>query len=605
MLNAKAFLQTLTTNPGVYQMLDENGKVLYVGKAKNLKKRLASYFSNKQKDNKTIALLKRVRDVNVTITHSENDALILECNLIKKYKPHYNILFRDDKSYPYIVITDDQPYPAIDFYRGQKKGHGQYFGPYPNSLAVRETIHLIQKLFGLRLVNDKYHPTRKRPCLQYQIGLCSGACASKISVADYLSDVQHAILFLQGKNPQILNDLSDRMDHAATALDYELAAKYRDQMNKLREIQAKQYVSGEQGDVDVIGFAIDGLACIQLLVIRGGRILGSRAYFPSIPADSTSPEIVSSFIIQHYLAPNKDVDAIPKEIILDIRLPESAWLANALTEQRQSKVSFAYGVRGERKKWLEIADKSAQQALASQVLNKTHLQDRFNALQQVLQLKISPARIECFDISHTMGEATVASCVVFTLNGPLKSDYRRFNIKGITPGDDIAAMRQVLMRRYLRMQAEQSTYPDIILIDGGPTQLATAKEILVELDIKHVLLMSVAKGEGRKPGLETLHFIDREPVHLSSDSKALHLIQQIRDEAHRFAITGHRMQRDKKRQTSVLESIPGVGAKRRRDLLRYFGGIQSINRASLEELAKVPGINQSLAKRIFAALHTE
>lgn len=605
MINAKAFLQTLTTHPGVYQMLGEDGNVLYVGKARNLKKRLSSYFSGKQQDNKTLALLKRVKDINVTITHSENDALLLECNLIKKHQPHYNILFRDDKSYPYILITTEKPYPSIDIYRGPKKGHGRYFGPYPNSMAVRETIHMIQKLFGLRLANDKYHPTRKRPCLQYQIGLCSGSCASKITVEEYQRDVEHAILFLQGKNPQILHDLDQQMEDASKQLNYELAGKLRDQMMQLREIQAKQYVSSEHGNADIIGFAMKDLACIHLLVIRGGRILGSRVFFPSFPQGSHASDIVSSFISQHYLAPNKDLDAIPKEIILDIPLPERTWLAHSLSAEGKHKVTFAYHVRGERKKWLEMANNSAKQALMTQVLNQTHLHDRFFALQNVLQLAALPQRIECFDVSHTMGEATVASCVVFTMNGPLKSDYRRFNIQGITPGDDVAAMHQVLQRRFKRLQSDHTKHPDIILIDGGRTQLRAANTILNEFNIKNIMLIGVAKGAGRKPGLETLHFVDREPYHLPSDSPALHLIQHIRDEAHRFAITGHRMRRDKKRQTSVLESIPGIGAKRRQELLRYFGGIQAINRASLDELANVPGISQSLAERIFAALHVE
>jgi excinuclease ABC subunit C len=604
MENVKVFLQNLTSHPGVYQMLGEDGVVLYVGKARNLKKRLTSYFSARQQDIKTLALLKHVVNIEVTITHSENEALLLECNLIKKYKPHYNILFRDDKTFPYILITNDHPYPAIDFYRGSKKTAGTYFGPYPDSTAVRETLHLIQKLFGLRTARDRYDPKRVRPCLQYQIGMCSGACAGIISVEEYQQDVHHASLFLEGKNNQILDELNTKMEHAAKALKYELAAKLRDQIAKIRGLQARQYISAEQGDADVIGFAMEGLACIQLLIVRGGRILGSKAYFPSVPPHSTADEILTSFIMQHYLREDRGIEMIPKRIIMDRDLPERGLLVKVLSDMAQRKVVLSHEVRGERKKWLEIALASAKQSVISRILSRANMHDRFAALQDLVGLSKPPTRIECFDISHTMGEATVASCVVFNNNGPVKNDYRRFNIKEITPGDDIAAMHQAIRRRYQRLQAESAVLPDIILIDGGPTQLKAAEQIIHELDIKGIILIGVAKGPTRKPGLETLHIPGKPARHLNSDSMALHLIQQIRDEAHRFAITGHRKQRDKKRHTSVLESIPGIGAKRRREILLYFGGIQAINRASLEELAKVPGISQSLAKRIFEALHT-
>lgn len=604
MQDIKTFLGHLTTRPGVYQMLGDDGKVLYVGKARNLKKRLSSYFSSRQKDIKTQVMLNHVKDINVTVTHSENDALLLECNLIKKYKPHYNILFRDDKSYPYILITHDHPYPCIDFYRGSRRSHGMYFGPYPSAAAVRETIHLIQKLFGLRTCNDRYHPKRTRPCLQYQIGLCSGSCASRISPEDYQADVEHAILFLQGKNDQIITDLNQKMERSAANLKYETAAKLRDQIKQLRDIQARQHVSAAQGDVDVLGFAEAGLVCIQLLVIRGGRILGSRAYLPTVPPNSTKEEILTSFITQHYLDANKDVEGMPKEIVVDIALADRVLLTNTLSEQAQKKIAISCNVRGERKKWLETANDSAKQTVASRLIDKANIQERFTALKNLLPEQKSLSRIECFDISHTMGEATVASCVVFNKEGAVKSDYRRFNIKGVTPGDDVGAMHQALLRRYQRSQAENAKLPDLLLIDGGPTQLSAALKTLQELNIQGITLLGVAKGVTRKPGLETLHIPNQTPIHLSSDSLALHLIQQVRDEAHRFAITGHRRQRDKKRVTSSLESIPGIGAKRRRELLRYFGGIQAINRASLEEIAKVPGISQSLAERIFAALHT-
>ena len=601
MQNAKAFLSSVTHQPGVYQMLGEDGKILYIGKARDLKKRLASYFSGRAKDIKTQALLKHVKDVTITITHSENEALILECNLIKKHQPHYNVLFRDDKSYPYIHVTTEKKYPRIDFYRGNKKSGGKFFGPYPDTTAVRETINLIQKIFRIRTCTDSFFSARLRPCLLYQIGRCTGPCTKMISEEDYQNSVKFAVLFLQGENKQLLNELTQKMEDASQTLNYELAAKLRDQISKLRQIQERQYVDAPQGDVDVIGMATaSGMACIQLLVIRGGRILGSRSFFPSIPAHSTHAEIVTSFITQHYLVAATDM---PKEILLDEKFPERDWLANALSERAKHKVGIACQVRGERRKWLEIAKNSAKQSIASHLYVKTHLKERFTTLQKVLDLKAMPKRIECFDISHTMGEETVGSCVVFDINGPVKSDYRRFNIKDIIPGDDPAAMRQAIMRRYKRAQTEESVLPDILLIDGGLPQLSSAQKVLAELNMNSILLLGVAKGVTRKPGFETLYLVDQPPLHLSPDSSALHLIQQVRDEAHRFAITGHRQRRDKKRKTSVLEAIPGIGPKRRRELLRYFGGIQAINRASLAELEKVPGMSRSLAERLFAALH--
>lgn len=601
MENTKAFLDSLTHQPGVYQMLGEEGKILYVGKARDLKKRLTSYFSKTAKDIKTQALVKHIKDITITVTHSENEALLLECNLIKKFQPHYNVLFRDDKSYPYILVTTEQNYPRIDFYRGNRKRHGEFFGPYPNATAVRETINLIQKIFRIRTCTDSFFAARLRPCLLYQIGRCSGPCTKMIAEDEYRNAVHFAVLFLQGKNEQLIEELNKRMEKASEKLEYELAAKYRDQIAKLRHLHERQYVSAAHGDADIIGLSVaSGMVCIQLLVIRGGRILGSRAFFPSTPAHSSNAEIITSFITQHYFDATQEV---PKEIIVDESLSEKEWLENALTEFAKHKVSIASNVRGERKKWLDIANNSAKQSVASQLSVKTHYHERFDTLQKVLDLKKTPKRIECFDISHSMGEETVGSCVVFDINGPVKSDYRRFNIKDITPGDDPAAMRQALLRRYKRVQTEEGIFPDVLLIDGGAPQLSAAHKVLSELDIHSILLLGVAKGVTRKPGFETLYLLDQPPLHLSPDSPALHLIQQVRDEAHRFAITGHRLRRDKKRKTSTLEEIPGIGPKRRRELLRYFGGIQAIKRASLDELEKVPGMSRSLAERLFAALH--
>lgn len=601
MQNIKAFISGLPNQPGVYQMLGENNKILYVGKARDLKKRVGSYFT-KAKDLKTLALMKHVKDINVTITHSDNEALLLECNLIKKHKPHYNVLFRDDKSYPYIFISEEK-FPRIDFYRGNKKEKGRYFGPYPSASAVRETIHIIQKLFHLRTCSDSFFSSRNRPCLQHQIGRCTAPCTDLISGEEYQNNVRHTALFLEGKSQLIIEELQKRMQFFAQQLNFEAAGHIRDQILKLRQIQERQYINAAQGNADIVGLAASaGLICIQLLVIRGGRILGSRAYFPSVPAGSSSKEILTSFITQHYLGKLKDVLDIPKEIIIGESLPDRNWLAAALTEHAGHKITLTEKVRGERNKWLEIANTSAKQSVASRLSNRTNTQERFEALRKVLNLTSLPTRIECFDISHSMGEETVGSCVVFNINGPAKSDYRRFNIKGITAGDDFAAMQQTLLRRFKRLQAENAKFPDILLIDGGIPQLSAVKKALTELTINNILVIGVAKGVTRKPGFETLH-IAGQTIHLPPDSLALHLIQQIRDEAHRFAITAHRNRRDKKRVTSSLQSIPGIGAKRRRELLRFFGGIQAINRASLEELAKVPGISQSLAQRIFNALH--
>ena len=601
MFDIKAFLANLPNSPGIYQMLGENDEVLYVGKAKNLKKRVPSYFSAAQRDTKTLALVRNIARVEVTIARGENEALLLECNLIKKHRPRYNVLFRDDKSYPYIKITNEHPYPRLDFYRGPIKKDARYFGPYPSASAVRETIHLMQKVFQLRTCSDNFYASRTRACLHHQIGLCSGSCAGLISPEDYQQNVQYAALFLAGKNELIVEGLTQQMERAAANLNFEMAARVRDQLRKIREIQKSQYVSSGKGDADIIGYAEHGhVVCLQLMSIRGGRLLGSRAYFPSLPPTADAAEVLTAFITQHYLGATHE---LPKEIILAPTLPEKDWLQNALSEQAKVNVTIANNVRGERKKWLEMATTTAQQSVATHIVTKSNIQERLQALQATLALAATPTRIECFDISHTMGEATVASCVVFDSNGPAKSDYRRFNITDITGGDDIAAMTQALTRRYSRLQKEAAKMPDILLIDGGIPQLHAAEKVMAELTITDVLLVGVAKGTTRKPGFETLHMPNRPPIFLAADAIALHLIQQIRDEAHRFAITGHRNRRAKTRRTSSLEAIPGIGAKRRRELLRYFGGIQALNRANLDDLAKVPGISLSLAQRIFEALH--
>lgn len=604
MQDIKSFLSRLTHHPGVYQMLGKNGEILYVGKAKDLKKRVSSYFSKRIQDAKTQSLVEQIHRIDVTVTHNENEAVLLECNLIKQHQPRYNILLRDDKSYPYILITNQHTYPRIDIYRGQRKKNGLYFGPYPSSLAVRETIQLLQKIFKIRTCRDSYFAARTRPCLLYQIGRCSGPCVNIISASDYAHQINLAILFLEGKSHEVIEMLQAKMEAASKALDFELAANYRDQIQRLRQIQSSQYVNRSEGDVDVIGLASQsGVTCLQLLTIRNGQVLGSRSYYPKVPLAFDDQTILSAFLSQHYFHDLSHVESIPKTILVTTELKDRIVLESVFSEQAKHKVHIVVPMRGEKRKWLNMATMSAKQSLAVHIFNKTNLQERVLALKEVLALPELPERVECFDISHTQGEATVASCVVFNQSGPLKSDYRRFNIKDITPGDDVAAMRQALTRRFKRAQQVNSVLPDVLFIDGGPTQLAAAHAVIDELNVEGIMLVGVSKGPGRKAGFESLHQIGKPPMHLPADSVALHFIQHIRDEAHRFAITGHRQRRDKIRRESLLERIPGIGAKRRRDLLRYFGGIQGIAHASLDELTKVDGISLSLAERIFAAFH--
>lgn len=603
MHNIKNFLAEMSQHPGVYQMLGADGTVLYVGKARNLKKRIASYFSGKAKDLKTMSLIKHIKDIDVTVTHNENEAVLLECNLIKKHKPRYNVLLRDDKSYPYILIRTNHTFPNISLYRGSRKKDGRYFGPYPSAYAVRETISLLQKLFRIRTCRDSFFSGRSRPCLLYQIGRCTGPCVGLISKEEYDRNVQLAILFLEGKSHEVIDALQRRMEVASQELDFESAAHYRDQIARLKQIQARQYVSVSHGEADIIGFAAHaGIICIQLMSIRNGQILGSRSFFPTVPEHSTIQEVMSAFLSQHYLHDLSHIDTIPQQIILEIDVPDHNLIEKVLSEVIKRKVELILPQKGEKKKWLSIATASAKQSLTTHLYSKINFHERMVALQNILGLGTVPQRIECFDVSHSMGEATVASCVVFDQTGPVKSDYRRFNITGVKAGDDVAAMKQVIERRFKRLQKESVSMPDIVLIDGGKTQLAVSQEVMKNLNIKEILLVAVSKGPDRKPGYETLH-LDHQSIHLPADSLALHFIQQIRDEAHRFAVTAHRQRRDKTRKHSTLELIPGIGAKRRRELMRYFGGIQGLARASLDEIKKVPGISDSLAERIFATLH--
>lgn len=597
--DAQAFIKGLTSLPGVYRMMDAEDTVIYVGKAKNLKKRVGSYFRKTGLTSKTQVMVAQIAHIETTVTHTENEALILENNLIKEFMPRYNVLLRDDKSYPYLFISGDS-FPRLSVHRGAKRKKGQYFGPYPSAGAVRESLNLLQKLFPVRQCEDSYYQNRSRPCLQYQIKRCTAPCVGLISEADYQQDVQHTILFLEGKNQQVMDELSAQMDQAAQNLQFEQAAAIRDKIISLRRVQERQYVSSMQGDLDVLaGIVRDGMTVVEVSFIRGGRSLGSKSFFPRGASDVTEAELLAAFIPQYYLG--KDV---PSEILLS-HLPEEAALLQAVLESESGhKVSLRKPQRGDATRWLKMAMTNAEISLTQRLSSRANLLQRFEALQDALALDELPKRIECFDISHTSGERTVASCVVFGLEGAIKSDYRKFNIEGITGGDDYAAMHQALSRRFTRLQKGEGKRPDLLLIDGGKGQISEAKAVLAELNLTDLPILGIAKGPARKPGEETLFLVGREgEVTLTADSPALHLLQQVRDEAHRFAITGHRARRAKARQTSSLEDIPGLGAKRRQKILQQFGGLQEVIRAGVEDLARVEGISPALAQKIYDRFH--
>ncbi|EKO3678027.1 excinuclease ABC subunit UvrC [Vibrio sp. A11] len=603
--DSASFLKNVTHQPGVYRMYNTEAEVIYVGKAKDLKKRLSSYFRSKVDSEKTRALVSHINKIDVTVTHTETEALILEHNYIKQYLPKYNVLLRDDKSYPYIFISAHK-HPRLSAHRGAKKRKGEYFGPYPDSGAVRETLHLIQKIFPVRQCEDTVYSNRVRPCLMYQIGRCAAPCVSSlISDADYAELVNCVRLFLQGKDKQVLEVLVRKMETASQALRFEDAAKFRDQIQAIRRVQEQQFVAEDsQDDLDVLGFAQEkGLACIHILMIRQGKVLGSRSFFPKIPANTESQEVFESFLSQYYLN-HTDSRVVPSRIILNQGLlKETKSLQQALSELAGHNVHFHVSPTGTRGQYLKLSNTNALSAMTSKLNHKMTIQQRVNELQRVLGIE-NIARMECFDISHTMGESTVASCVVFNQEGPLKAEYRRYNITGITGGDDYAAMAQALERRYAK-QLDVDKIPDVIFIDGGKGQLNRALQIITQCWQdwpKRPQLIGIAKGISRKPGLETLITTEGDEFHLSSDAPALHLIQHIRDESHNHAITGHRAKRGKTRRTSTLEGIEGVGPKRRQALLKYMGGLQEIKRATVEEIAKVPGISHSLAEIIYQAL---
>lgn len=602
--DSSAFLASCSGRPGVYRMFDGDAKLLYVGKAKNLKKRLASYFRKTGQAPKTAALVAKIVQIETTITANETEALLLEQTLIKQWRPPYNILLRDDKSYPYVFLSSGD-FPRLSIHRGAKKEPGRYFGPYPSAGAIRESLSLLQKAFFVRQCEDSYYRNRTRPCLQYQIKRCKAPCVNLVDPEEYAEDVRHSVMFLEGRSNALAEELSKNMEKAAMALDFERAAEIRDQIGILRRVQDQQSMEGGSGNVDIVAAVVSpGGACVHLISVRGGRVLGSKNFFPQVAIEESVSEVLQAFLEQYYLG-SMERD-LPTELIVNTVHEDFDTLISAISELRDVELTISHRVRSTRARWQQLALTNAEQALGARLANRQHLAARFQALAEALDLDEPPTRLECFDISHSSGEATVASCVVFGPEGPLKSDYRRYNIEGVTAGDDYAAMHQALTRRFKRAVEGEGKLPDILLVDGGKGQLNMARDVLQELAVPELILLGVAKGVTRKPGLETLYLNDAaHEFTLPGDSPALHLIQQVRDEAHRFAITGHRARRGKARTTSTLEGVAGIGPKRRRELLKHFGGLQELCRASLDEIAKAPGISKKLAESIYAALHSE
>ncbi|HMI75201.1 MAG TPA: excinuclease ABC subunit UvrC [Steroidobacteraceae bacterium] len=598
--DAKVFVDSLPGRPGVYRMLDGEGQILYVGKARNLKARVASYFQPSNVQPKVQALIAKTVNMEVTITNSETEALLLEYNLIKKHRPRFNVVLRDDKSFPYLHLETNHEFPRLNFYRGSRKEPGKYFGPYPSAGAVRDTLQQLQKLFRIRNCDDTYFANRSRPCLQYQIQRCTAPCVGRVSKEHYARDVGAAIKVLEGRNDEVSEDLGRRMEAAAERLEFEEAAQIRDQLAKLKVIQAQQIVTaGADHDADVIAIAAaNGEYCVALMFVRAGRSLGSTTFFPKAPF-AELPEVLAAFVMQYYL----ERDA-PAEIIVEQDFDEMQLLESTLAERLSHKVRISASVRGIRARWLEMTRNNAEQALTMRRLARAGIESSLEDLRDAFDLEEAPNRLECFDISHTGGTDTVASCVVFGVEGPLKNDYRRFNISGIQPGDDYAAMYQALTRRYKRIRDGEIIKPDVLLIDGGKGQLAEAAKVLDELGVEGITLIGVAKGVDRRAGQEQLFLLGQDtPTILAPDSRALHLIQRVRDEAHRFAIAGHRRKRAKRHSQSILETIPGLGPVKRRELLKQFGGLQGILRAGIDDFIQVRGLGRELAQVIYEHLH--
>jgi excinuclease ABC subunit C len=598
--DSKTFVDSLPGRPGVYRMLGAEGEILYVGKARNLKNRVGSYFQASNVQPKVQALVAKTVNMEVTITNSEIEALLLEYNLIKKHRPRFNVVLRDDKSFPYLHVETAHEFPRLSFYRGSRKEPGRYFGPYPSAGAVRDTLQQIQKLFRLRNCDDSYFANRSRPCLQYQIQRCTGPCVGLISKESYAGDVGSAIKVLEGRNDEVREDLTRRMESAAASLHFEDAAQLRDQLAKLQTVQSQQIVTADiDQDADVIAVAAaNGEYCVALMFVRAGRSLGSTTFFPKAPY-AELPEVLSAFVAQYYM----ERDA-PPEIIVEQEFEEMALLESTFAQRSGHKVRVTASVRGIRARWLEMMHNNAEQALNMRRLARAGIESSLEDVREAFDLEETPQRLECFDISHTSGTDTVASCVVFGLEGPLKSDYRRFNISGIAPGDDYAAMYQALTRRYKRVRDGEIVKPDVLLIDGGKGQLAEAATVLEELGVAGITLIGVAKGADRRAGQEQLFLLGQDtPTILPPDSRALHLIQRVRDEAHRFAIAGHRRKRAKRHSQSILETIPGLGPVKRRELLKQFGGLQGILRAGIDDFVQIRGLGRDLAEVIYEHLH--
>lgn len=600
LFDPQRYVRQLTTRPGVYRMYDADDDILYVGKARNLKRRVSSYFLGTPGSAKTEAMLHHVARVEVTITDTEDDALILESTLIKRHRPKYNILLRDDKSYPYLLLTGNHDFPRVVYHRGAQNTPGHYFGPYPSGGAVKQTQDTIYRLFKLRNCTDSYFASRSRPCLQYQIKRCTAPCVGYISKEDYARDVTDAVELLEGGNEKLTKRLVSEMEGASDSLDFEQAAYLRDKIAALRRLQAQSQTVGGRGDFDIVCATNTGrIATVVVVTVRGGMNLGHRGFHPRMPAESATAEVMAAFLSQYYLQREP-----PPEVLLDPQPEEFEWLAEALSSRAGRKVALKTRVRGKRATWLNNARATLAQTMSSYMTSRAGVEQRLKALAEALDLPRPPMRMACFDISHTRGEATVASCVIFEAGLPQKSAYRRFNIKGIEPGDDYAAMRQALTRRFKRVRAGEAPLPDLLLIDGGRGQLAVAEQVLDELEITGVIVIGVAKGATRKPGLEQIFLPGRRsPLILPADSLGLHLIQHIRDESHRFAITAHRGQRKKARTGSVLDEVEGLGPKRRKSLLQAFGGPHQIARAAATELARVEGISVTMAQRIYDYFH--
>lgn len=596
--DGKAFVKNLSTAPGVYRMIAADDAVLYVGKAGALKNRVSSYFNATAKSPRIQSMLSQVARMEVTVTRTEAEALILENQLIKSLRPRYNVLLRDDKSYPYVLMTQE-PWPRIAMHRGPRAIPGRYFGPYASVGAVRDTLNLMHKLFRLRSCEDSVFRNRSRPCLQHQIGRCSAPCVGLVSARDYAESVRRSGLFLDGRSDELSDELGRAMEASSARLDFEEAARLRDLLVSIRSLQARQYVDGRAADLDVLAVAMQGAsACVLLLAFRDGRNLGTRAFFPKTNGSDNPEEVLAAFVSQYY-----GEQAPPGEIVLDRDIPDAQLIEQALSAAGERRVQIKSNVRGERAGYLDLAKRNAELSLATELTSHTAQLARAEALRELLGMAALPARIECFDISHTMGEATVASCVVFDAEGPMRGQYRRYNITGITEGDDYAAMHQAIERRFRRAVEENGVMPDVLLIDGGAGQVAQARAALNELGVEGVILVGVAKGPARRPGDEEILLPDGRTVRPGAESPALQLIQQVRDEAHRFAITGHRGRRQKARNSSRLEDIPGIGPRRRASLLRHFGGLAGLKAAGIEEISRVDGVNAALAERIYATLH--